>query len=240
MIDTGYGIYHDDVMRMFRYYGLEGAPGFSRIILTHGDTDHCGAAGYFDAPIWTHEGTWKIIETNNRAYGACCEDIVYEQVYTVMINLFARMHPPGHVHLFPASKGEIIENFQVLDRFVESGISGTIIEGHGGHQNGMVYVLCPHEGLLFTSDTILNLKHLTPERSQYNGFAVYLVRSVNVNPDLVKQERKDLLNLATRIDTEMQSEGRRLIICCGHGPVSTLEGGELMPLGTVELYQHQN
>ena len=238
MVDTGYGIYHEDVMQMFRHYGLDGAPGFSRIILTHGDTDHCGAAGYFDVPIWTHEGTWKVIETNNRAYGACSEDLVYEQVYTVMINLFARMHPPHAVNLFPPPTGEKIGAFPLLYRFEESGISGEILEGYGGHQHGMVYLLCRNLGLLFTSDTILNLKHLTPDRSEYNGFAVYLVRSVNVNPDLVRNERKDLMKLAQNLDAEMQCEGRQLIICCGHGPVSTLKDGDLIPLGTIEQYRH--
>ena len=238
MVDTGYGIYHEDVMRMFNHYSLTGAPGFSRIILTHGDTDHCGAAGYFDSPIWTHEGTWKIIETNNRAYGACCEDVIYEQVYTVMINLFARMHPLLSVHLFPPSSGETIENFPVLDRFVDAGIAGTIIEGYGGHQHGMVYLLCEEEGLLFTSDTILNLKHLTPERSEYNGFAVYLVRSVNVNPDLVKKERKNLMSLALRLDSDLKRKGRQLIVCCGHGPVSVLDGTDLVPTGFIEQYRH--
>jgi glyoxylase-like metal-dependent hydrolase (beta-lactamase superfamily II) len=239
MVDTGYGIYHDDVMKMFRYYGLDGATGFSRIILTHGDTDHCGAAGYFDAPIWTHEGTWKIIQTNNRAYGACSEDLVYEQVYTAMINLFSRMHTPASVHLFPPASGQTIGDFQLLDRFSEAGVAGEIIEGHGGHQHGMIYLLFREEGLLFTSDTILNLKHLTPDRSEYNGFAVYLVRSVNVDPDLVKRERKGLMALATELDADLRKKGKRLIICCGHGPVSTLEEGELIPLGPVEPYYHQ-
>lgn len=237
MIDTGYGIYHDDVVRMFDHYGID--PGsFSRIILTHGDTDHCGASGFFDAPVWTHEGTWKVIETNNRAHGACSEDFVYEQVYTVMINLFARMYPPQSVNLFPPPTGEKVGSFSLLDNFEDAGVCGEIIEGYGGHQHGMVYVLFRKLGLLFTSDTILNLKHLTPDRSEYNGFAVYLVRSVNVDPDLVKSERKDLMHLATALDTEMRSQGKKLIICCGHGPVSTMENGDLIPLGSIEQYRH--
>ena len=238
MVDTGYGIYHADVMQMFSHYGLDDLSRLSRIILTHGDTDHCGAAGYFDAPIWTHENTWKIIETNNRAYGACSEDFVYEQVYTVMINLFARMHPPLTVQTFPPPGGERVGEFPLLDRFEDAGIRGEIIEGHGGHQAGMVYLLCREEGLLFTSDTILNLKHLTPDRSEYNGFAVYLVRSVNVDPDLVKSERRDLLKLALSLDEELIQKGRRLIICCGHGPVSVIKDGDLVPLGTIEQYRH--
>jgi len=238
MVDTGYGIYHEDVMRMFSHYGLAGEPGFSRIILTHGDTDHCGAAGYFTAPVWTHEGTWNVIKTNNRAYGACSEDLVYEQVYTVMINLFARMHPPETVNLFPPPSGEKIGDFPLLCRFEESGVNGEIIEGYGGHQHGMIYLLCRELGLFFTSDTILNLKHLTPDRSEYNGFAVYLVRSVNVNPELVKNERKELMKVAMNLDAEMQKKGKRLIICCGHGPISLLTDGDLIPLGTVEHYRH--
>ncbi|MDD1725039.1 MAG: MBL fold metallo-hydrolase, partial [Methanospirillum sp.] len=35
MIDTGYGIYHEDVIRMFATYGIE-KDSFSRIIMTHG------------------------------------------------------------------------------------------------------------------------------------------------------------------------------------------------------------
>jgi glyoxylase-like metal-dependent hydrolase (beta-lactamase superfamily II) len=239
MVDTGYGIYHDDVMKMFHYYGLDEKK-LSRIILTHGDTDHCGAAGNFQAPVWTHEKTWKIIETNNRAYGASSEDLVYEQVYTVMINLFARMNPPKSAHLFPKGGGETVGGFPLLQRFEEAGITGEILEGHGGHQAGMVYLLCREEGLLFTSDTILNLKHLTPDRSEYNGFAVYLVRSVNVDPDLVRSERKALMNLATDLDEEMKGRGKRLVICCGHGPVSVLENGDLVPVGTIEQYRHSS
>jgi len=238
MVDTGYGIYHDDVMKMLHHYGLDDRK-FSRIILTHGDTDHFGSAGFFDAPIWTHEKTWKIIETNNRAYGACSEDFVYEQVYTVMINLFARMHPPESVHIFPQPTGEMLGGFPVLQRFKEGELIGEIIEGHGGHQAGMVYLLFRNEGLLFTSDTILNLKHLTSDRSEYNGFAVYLVRSVNVDPELVKSERKDLMALALTLDEEQKQKGKRLTICCGHGPVSVFENGDLVPIGTIEHYRHQ-
>ena len=47
MIDTGYGIYHDAVMAMFSHYGLGNLRNLSRIVVTHADGDHCGAAGFF-------------------------------------------------------------------------------------------------------------------------------------------------------------------------------------------------
>ncbi len=237
MIDTGYGIYHPDTIRMFREYGLSDR--FTRIILTHGDTDHCGAAGYYDAPVYTHKGTKKIIETNNRAYGACSQDLVLEQVYTVMINLFARMNPADNMITFPPGTGEMRGVFPVIGSFTLGGKTFEVLEGQGGHQHGMVYVLSRDAGILFTSDTILNLKHLSPDRSDYNGFAVYLVTTVNVDPELVKSERRALLDLARSLDRELQEEGRRLLICCGHGPVSYLEGSDLVPAAPSEPYRPQ-
>jgi glyoxylase-like metal-dependent hydrolase (beta-lactamase superfamily II) len=49
MIDTGYGIYHDDVMAMFSYFGLGNEDQFTCIIISHADADHCGAGGFFPA-----------------------------------------------------------------------------------------------------------------------------------------------------------------------------------------------
>lgn len=238
MIDTGYGIYHEDVLRMFAAYGLGGKDAFTRIILTHGDTDHCGAAGFFSAPVYTHEGTWEVIRTNNRAWGATSQDMVLEQVYTVMINLFARMTPPKKIELFPPADGTTKGGFSVLSSFSAGGYTFEILEGHGGHQHGLIYVICEEVGLLFTSDTILNLKYLSPERSDYNNFAVYLVTTVNVDPDLVKSERKVLTQLAKELDERLRQKDKRLIFCCGHGPVSVMENGELVPAIESHTYRH--
>lgn len=237
MIDTGYGIYHEDVLRMFAEYGI-GGDSFTRIIVTHGDTDHCGASGFFHAPIYTHEGTWKVIETNNRAWGATSQDLVLEQVYTVMINLFARMTPPDRVEIFPPAGDQVEGVFPVLATFTAGGCTFEILEGQGGHQHGMVYILSRDAGLLFTSDTVLNLKYLSPERSEYNNFAVYLVTTVNVDPDLVKSERKALLSLASALDEGLRKKEKRLLICCGHGPVSVMEKGEMIPASETVVYRH--
>ena len=46
MVDTGYGIYHQDISRMLSYYGFSDTSLLHRIIITHGDADHAGGAGY--------------------------------------------------------------------------------------------------------------------------------------------------------------------------------------------------
>ena len=236
MIDTGYGIYHDDVMQMFDALHID-LKKLSRIILTHGDTDHCGAAGFFDVPVYTHEGTAKVIETHNRAAGSCNEDWVIEEVYTLMINLFGRMNPGDSFCFFPSAGEKNLEGFAVLDCISIGGHEFMILESHGGHQHGLIYLYSRTAGVLFTSDTVLNLASLTEERTRYNGFAVYLVTSVNVDPALVKIERTALTALARKADTLMQEKmGRPLFICCGHGPVSVFMDGGLAPAGKVIQY----
>lgn len=105
MIDTGYGIYHDDMMEMLSRYALCDDRDFSRIIVTHADADHCGASGYFDAPVLMHHGTKSIIEANNRAYGSRSEHSVLEAFYTKMIDLFLKFGTPKDIRCFPEASG---------------------------------------------------------------------------------------------------------------------------------------
>ncbi len=243
MIDTGYGIYHDDVLLMFECYGLNDKP-FSRIILTHGDTDHCGASGFYDdtnTPIYTHLMTKRVIETNNRAYGARSENSLLEQIYTVMINLFGKMNASKKLIIYPPGGEEKRGEFPVIGKFITGGKTFEVLEGEGGHQSGMIYILCKEAGLFFTSDTILNLNYLTPDRTAYNGFAVYLVTSVNVDPVLVKKERNALMDLALTINKELKQEGKRLLICCGHGPISYFDDkNRLIPASVIKRYKPKN
>ncbi|MDD1723741.1 MAG: MBL fold metallo-hydrolase, partial [Methanospirillum sp.] len=146
--------------------------------------------------------------------------------------------PPDHVEIFPPAGKQVEGVFPVLATFTAGGCTFEILEGQGGHQHGMIYILSKEAGLLFTSDTILNLKYLSPERSEYNNFAVYLVTTVNVDPDLVKSERKALLTLASRLDDDLKKQGRRLLICCGHGPVSFMQDGDMIPASEAVVYRH--
>lgn len=70
MIDTGYGIYYEDTVKMLAHFGISDLSRLRRIVLTHADTDHCGAAGYFDARFYTSRATIPILVTNNRAIGS--------------------------------------------------------------------------------------------------------------------------------------------------------------------------
>jgi glyoxylase-like metal-dependent hydrolase (beta-lactamase superfamily II) len=236
MVDTGYGIYHDDVMNMLSHNGLCDDRQFSRIIVTHADADHCGASGYFPAPVMMHKGTLSIIEKNNRAYGSRSEHSVLEAFYTNMINLFSRFRTPSEVRCFPEKTGRTQGVFPVIAEVRAGDLVFEVLEGLGGHTVGQVYLFCSEHGLLFAADSLINFTSLTNERAEYSSLAAFLVTSVNVDSDIAKKERQALLDLAGECDDVMKKKSSRCRIFGGHGAVSVLEGKKLAMSGDVERY----
>ena len=236
IVDTGYGIYYENVLDMLCAYNLLLPGKLSRVIVTHADADHCGATGYYHVPTLMHKGTQKIIETANRAYGSRSEESILEEVYTKLIGLFSRFNPPGNVVLFGEGKGEKVGLFPVIDQFTIGGLQFQVLEGLGGHQYGQVYLFNEEEGLIFTADTVINFEHLTKERAVYSSLAAFLVTSVNVDSDIAKRERKSLFEIIAKTNQQLENKRKSCMICGGHGPVSVLSAGKLVPYGPVELY----
>ena len=239
MIDTGYGIYHEDIERLLFEAGLRGFGEISRLICTHADADHCGGAGFIRSRSHLHHGTAAIIDCSNRGYGSRSEGLILEAVYTGIINLFSRFTPPEDPVLFPTTILGYRGIFPIIDTFTLNDHRFEVLESLGGHIYGQVFILAPDLGLLFTSDALMNFGSLTEDRKEYNSIADFLVTSVNVDSDLARQERRALLELAEEIDTTMKQRGGRCIICGGHGAVSILgEDGRLTAHGEIRRYSH--
>jgi len=247
MIDTGYGIYHGDILRMLDYYGIDLAGSLRKIYLTHGDADHCGAGGLFPVPSVMSRKTQEILRENNRAYGSSREGSVLEPVYTTLINLFSRFTHPADAILLPeaapAPGGEFPHpgstggEFPLMDRFTFGGLTFEVRESLGGHLAGQVFLVSRDAGLLFTADSLINFDSLTEERKRYNTLAVNLITSVNVDSALARKERGMLLALAADMDRTLAPEGRRCLVCGGHGAVSVRDGERLVAREPVTHYR---
>jgi glyoxylase-like metal-dependent hydrolase (beta-lactamase superfamily II)/uncharacterized protein with ACT and thioredoxin-like domain len=237
MVDTGYGIYHDDLLRAFSRLGLgdPGDPG--SILVTHADADHCGGAGLFPAATRLSRASLECIRTRNRATGSRSEGLILETVYTTLINLFSRFTPPARIDVIGEPGESRTGGFPVLARFTIGEHPFEILQGLDGHMAGQVYLASRGLGVIFTGDSLINLEGLTPDRRAFNSLAVNLITSVNVDRDLARKERAGLMALAAAWDEEGRGNGRRCLICGGHGPVSVLEGGSLASFGAVEHYR---
>ena len=234
MIDTGYGIYHDSVMAMLAQYGLGEEKKISRIIVTHADADHCGAAGFFTVPVFMHEGTLNILKTNNRSYGSRSDHASLDEFYTKMINLFSRFNTPVDIRCFGPAEPLIRGIFPVIGRFRIGNVDLEVLDGLGGHTHGQVFLYSKDHGLLFTADGLINFASLTKERADYSSLAAFLVTSVNVDSEYAKKERIALLALAQETDAALSGTGKRCLVCGGHGAVSVVENGKLAVTGTIE------
>lgn len=233
MIDTGYGIYHQDIGMMIRTHVPGALERLSRIIITHADADHCGAGGLYPVPSLMHAGTMDIIRVSNRAYGSRSQSSILEEVYTTLINLFSRFCPPKNAIMIPLPSGAMRGRFPLLSTFRIGAHRFEILEGLGGHLHGQIYLYSPELGVFFAADTIINFDHLSGERARYNTLAVNLVTSVNVDSERAREERREILDIVSGNTGPFYGKREGCLICGGHGPVSLLEGRTLQPFGPI-------
>jgi len=241
MIDTGYGIYYEDTVSMLARFGISDLSRLRRIVITHADTDHCGAAGYFDATFYTSRATIPILVINNRAVGSKSSNCALEIDYTLMINSFAGMTlpDPENTIILDEDTGLKYDIFPVIGSMDINGYRFEVVLSCGGHQAGLFYLICRELGVIFSSDTILNFDSLNDSRQRYNFIAHYLITSVNVDKKRTRLERDALFRVAEEIDGEMKEKGGRCLICCGHGALSHLKGYcSLESIGGIMHYTH--
>lgn len=239
LIDTGYGIYHQDLEKLLQTLGIV-KKDITRILLTHADADHAGAAGYFNVKTYMHPETKRMLQKNNRAFGSKIQGSILEAVYTQLINIFSKYDPPKQTETFQTISKNRQDIFEVIDELVVGKLKLQVINGLGGHVNGQVYFFCQEEGLLFSADSLINFASLTPERERYNTLAKLLMTTVNVDSDTAKREREGLLSIVKRTDQALKKQYKKCLICSGHGAISTLEGKDLAILGEVTHLTNTN
>jgi glyoxylase-like metal-dependent hydrolase (beta-lactamase superfamily II) len=215
---------------------LPGSGETRRILITHADADHSGGAGYRSEPILLSRGTCEVIREANRAYGSRIAASILEEVYTHLINLFSGFNPPKNPVFLPPEGIEWMGSFPVLTRLDVGSVQFTVLAGLGGHLHGQVYLVAPDAGILFTGDSLINFASISSERTEFNGYADFLMTTVNVDSTSARAERAGLIALAQDIDRQLAADGRRCLICGGHGAVSVLEGERLRAIGEIQHY----
>ncbi|MDH7593169.1 MAG: MBL fold metallo-hydrolase [Methanomicrobiales archaeon] len=152
MVDAGFGIYHREVAALLAHR-MPHQTHPKCIVITHGDPDHAGGAGFFAAPAFVHRATKAIMEQRNRAFASRMEGSVLESVYTRLLCEFSRFRMPPAALTFGERAIAMRGVFPVLDRLALGEIELEILEGLGGHLAGHVYLFAEEHGILFSGDT---------------------------------------------------------------------------------------
>jgi glyoxylase-like metal-dependent hydrolase (beta-lactamase superfamily II)/uncharacterized protein with ACT and thioredoxin-like domain len=220
LIDSGHGIYYHDLKNLLQKLGMDPAK-VRRIYVTHPDTDHAGASGYFEqefgTKIFMHPGSAGVITQGNRAQGTAGALLMLNKYYTRLSSRFTECRFPSRPRYFHSTEIGRAGAFRTIDRFDVGPLAFDILESLGGHTPGLVFYLNREFGLLFTSDYLLNVKSLTAEDKEHLGIYRYLLTSPNSDNRIYKEETAALKDLIVALDDELIVRKREAIIFPGHG-----------------------
>jgi glyoxylase-like metal-dependent hydrolase (beta-lactamase superfamily II)/uncharacterized protein with ACT and thioredoxin-like domain len=227
LIDAGHGIYYEDIKKLIAANGMDPAK-VRRIFVTHPDTDHAGASGYFErefgTTVFMHRGSADVIANMNRAHGAASPGLLnLNKYYTRLSTRFTECRFPEHPRYFPAEIMDATGPFAVLERFFIGPLAFEVLESRGGHTPGLVFFLNREFGLLFTSDFLLNVPSLTTEEKEHLGIYRYLLTSPNRDAKLYREETAALNAMMADISKDLKRVGRTAYIFPGHGDYYAVE-----------------
>ncbi len=220
MIDAGHGVYFPDFKDLLRNEGFDPA-GVRRIYVTHPDTDHVGMAGYFEAEfgsrVYLHPESDEVIRNENRAWGATGSLLNLNKYYTRLSSRFTECRFPAAAQHFQLTGSGRLGGFRVIDEFPVGSLRFLVLESHGGHTPGLVFYLNCDEGVLFTSDFLINVPRLQPEEKEQLGIYRYLLTNPNRDSAVYRDETAHLIQLSREIDQQLRQVEKQLLICPGHG-----------------------
>jgi len=240
LIDTGYGVNHRDWEITIGDLGLGDFSDVKHVLCTHGDADHVGMTGFMPVAPLVHPITKQLLEAGSRIFASANKLQLLQRVYTTTINTFSQMTLPKEYILCKTEPKKMRGIFPVIDEVDFAGLHFEVWESLGGHLAGQIFFYEPVEGLLFTSDAILNFATLTRSRLIFGSIPDYLITSVNINSEIARHERSELSKLAQELDAELKPQGKRLRLCCGHGAVSVFDdNGNMVVIDQVIHYSRR-
>ncbi len=220
MIDAGHGVYFRDFTAYLRGRSWDPA-GITRIFLTHPDTDHAGMSGYFErefgTEVFMHPASDDVIANQNRAWGASGGLLNLNRYYTRLSSRFTDCRFPERPRRFPTAETGRTGGFSVIDRFSVGPLAFEVLESRGGHTPGLVFYLERAQGLLFTSDFLINVASLQPDEKEHLGIYRYLLTNPNRDRRLYREETEAMKELTLAVDDDLRSRGGSATVLPGHG-----------------------
>ncbi len=214
-IDTGLGIYSDEMITELRemlpcFFSME-----KTILVTHADVDHCGLLSVIEnAKILMSENTSKLLSkiTNDEE---CIKDYdAFSYGYERLSRIISDYMPPNKNMIQIIGKSpKTINDVALVGSLKFVDINFEIYEGSGGHLKGETILISKNPKIIFTGDVFSNLKELNENMTELDNVAPYLLSNANTDEKKLKITRdklKEIVKAAGKTGT---------IVCGGHGAI---------------------
>ncbi len=225
MVDCGYAVYHDEMMKEIRKAVPDWDSLHKRIYITHADIDHCGLLRYLegDAEIWMNRKSAESLERQISGEDDYREEKDFCRGYSKLSRIITRYRPPdmSKIRLMDADMPRSCDDlgFVNIGSFDIGPYGFDVLEGEGGHMYGECVFACRDLGLVFTGDLLLDIKHFSEDLRRFNSIAPYLMTTVDIDPPKARRMRRFVMELIHEISVDI---GKPCIAVGGHGPVFSI------------------
>ena len=193
-VDSGYALYHDEMLELFRTI-LPGFDGMQkRIFITHADVDHTGLLPVFDE-ILASRKTAECLELEYKGENGFREQNPLHRPYVNICKALTFYKPPVPEKILPLwdTKGENKDLLEQVGSLDLGELHFEVYEGKGGHLPGETVLIDYYHHVAFTGDIYVNIHGMTREQAEYNRYAPVLMTSVDTDSALCTAERQSIM-----------------------------------------------
>ena len=193
-IDSGYALYRQEMLELFRSLVPEYDRIPKRIFITHADVDHCGLLPLFDE-ILASRKTKDCLELEYRGKNGYREQNPLHKPYVSICKALTFYSPPepDKVKAVWDTPDEQEAPLDQMGFFDFGEMHFEVYQGKGGHLPGETVLIDYDHHVAFTGDIYVNMHGMTREQAAYNQYAPVLMTSVDTDPALCAAERRAVL-----------------------------------------------
>ena len=193
-IDSGYALYRDEMVKIFRSLLPEFETMKKIIYVTHADVDHCGLLPLFDE-ILASEDTKECLTLEYQGENGYREQNPLHKPYINICKALTQYRPPEPEKVTAVWKSpeQMKDPLEQIGFFDFGEMHFEVYQGKGGHLKGETVLIDYLHQVVFSGDVYVNVHGLTKEQTEYNQYAPVLMTSVDTDPALCALERRAIL-----------------------------------------------
>ncbi|MBE6883004.1 MAG: MBL fold metallo-hydrolase [Ruminococcaceae bacterium] len=210
-VDSGFTCYKKEMLHLLRimFDDFDNIP--KSLLLTHSDMDHTGLLSIFDK-VYVSGSCYENFRLENSGENNFREQNEYSNPYCKLSAIISGYTPPNMDTLSVIGTKEDDGDLSYIGSMQAASLSLDIYEGKGGHVNGETVIVCQEHKIVFTGDLFVNIRGFSKEQRNFNALAPFLMTSVDMNPKLAAQIRK-----------QITEKYKGYLFCPGHGKWITNE-----------------